>query len=270
MRFFRFIIFILLINSIISFAAVLNMKMAFGNPDRLKSILKESDAYNIASAAIRENIVKQNAGIDSGNLFETLNEKVGPSGLQTLAEDFIDQLYDQQSGGKKEIVLKYSLLQEKLGPDIQLPADKPYTFESPVLTFANLNKMLWASFISLLLALALHITLIGSTSKQKLKWLGISLILSTISFAGIVAALFLIPNTAQNLMQTYQIESQKIANALIKAIQAVIDTQKVYYYIELGATLSLSVILFVLSKIAKEDGPTVIPKEPVASESLVK
>lgn len=256
MRFVRFIIFVLFLNSLIGFVFLLNIKIIIGTPTKLKNLVKESGAYNITAAAIRENIASYNADLNQGNLMEKLNEQIDPATFQKLAEDYIDQMYTNKTG---KMVFKYSMLTEKLGVDVKIPEDQNYNYEIPVITFANLNKMLLASVVSALIFLGLYFLLVGQSLKQKFRWLGIALIFFIIGLGSILASIFIVPNILESLIKSYNVENQKIVNGLIKASQSLLDSQKFYLYLEIILTILVASVLFIISKLAKEDGPTVIP-----------
>lgn len=263
MKLLRFLIFVLLINAVVLFCVLLNLKLAFGEPAQIKKLINQSGAYDSIAAAIRENIASVNPSIDQGNLLESLNDKVGPDGLRTLAEDLIDQTYAaaKNRNGQTQIVLHYSLLQSQL-PGITLPPDTVYPINNnkyPFLPFMQ-NYLAYLGGIGLfmLVFLALHLKCIGRTRKEKLKWLGISFLFITLELVALILVIFYVmPGALNQILEMAQLENQKIAIGITKAIDLILNEQRLYYYTELVAAALVTFFSLVISKAIRENPTTI-------------
>ncbi len=264
MRFIRFIVFFLLINSVIVFCVLLNLKLAFGSPKQAKKIISKSNAYEVVVASIRDNIVLANSDFDKGTMLEVLNEQIDSSKLQIITEDLVDQFYAaaESPSGKSEVILRYSMLASQLPAEITLPADQTYSLENkafPVFPFMrNFTMYMGGHLILIVLLLALHFWLIGKTKKQKLKWFGISFLLIAFVLASIVTMLyFVIPQIIGQLSSSLELESQKIIRGFTKVADLILVEQKLYYIIELSAAALVTFVSFAISKAIREN-PTSI------------
>ena len=278
----RFILLLFTVIAIFFFATFLNLKIIFSNNETAKKIINVSNLYPVATAGIRDNIIKYaELPVDQSQLIEVVNNAINETDLKIFVEDFTDQFYALVNGEDKDgkITLHFASLKAKvmnqLGNSTELTqvvnennylADREVdlTTNSFLKVLIHLNTYLVSFAIATLFFIVL--LLLSGSWAQKLIWLGATFLVSGIAFIG--ELLFYYFGLSQKVLETLAKESglkdERFLLGIQKLITSVASFQRVFYLIATATLIILGVVFIVIGNLLKPSVSTAPQIEPTA------
>jgi len=270
MKFVRFILLLLASLSIFLFVTFVNVKMLFSSPDTAKNFLNQSNIYPVATAGIRDNIVKYaKVPIDQNELIEVVNNVITENDLKKFIEDFVDQFFNIVNGKTKDkkITLHFAWLKEKVLSEIGNSKELTNTIQannfltdrevdlssnSFVRVLIHLNDYLIGTGAAVIVLLLL--LLLSGSWPQKLIWLGAAFIVSAIGFTGelIIYYFGITERVVEGLAKASNFKDEKFLLGVQKLITTIMDYQKVYYTSIAVGLVVLGIVFIIVGRSFKK------------------
>lgn len=269
--------------AIFTFVSFLNAKFMFTSAEKAKTMFRESNIYPLIASGIRNNLSKQgDIPIDQGAFMEFTNEAISEEAIKIFSEDFIDQFFKivNTPGSPLKITLHFSALRENVAgimaknkvattPEINnflADRDVDLSHNPFVVILANINKILIGSAIAAVLFIGL--LLISGNWSQKLIWLGVTFLLSFITF--LFETLFyylgMTESTVARIAKLSDLQDDKFILAAKKLVETVAEFQRPYFLIVTIISLVLGVGLIVVGRVIAS-APAGVPSVPEGKPS---
>lgn len=270
MKFLKFILLLLASLSIFLLVTFINVKVLFSSSETAKNFLNQSNIYPVATAGIRDNIVKYaQVPIDQGQLIEIVNNVITESDLKNFVEDFTDQFFNVVNGKTKakKITLHFTWLKDKVVN--QIKGDKEFSElikQNNFLTDRELD-LSSNSFVTILVHINdyiigfgvatfvfLLLLLLSGTWSQKLIWLGATFVVSAFAFVGEIIIYYfgVTEKVIANLAKATNFKDEKFLIGVQKLITVIMDYQKVYYMTVAVSLIVLGIALIIIGRSLKK------------------
>lgn len=277
-KIFGLILLLLFVISSTIFFLLLNFKIGLFNADRLKFYLKESNAYKIAAANLRESIVqKSDFSLNEGAFLETLTEAVSPELLAQFAESVIDRAFVFWQNPSQQFSLPTAQIGLEITQSLKDKSGFPPEFieagfsANPQLKYLQNDYVLnvspviqktlyWSRQMILLFGLLAFVFLLllfflcGSSASPRFVWLGSAILILGLEFLLLTfGAALLLPAEFQDIMAQFNIISPKIFVGAEKLFALVLNNQKAYLIAETIGALALGLFLIFFGRAVREE-----------------
>lgn len=278
MRKFLAVIFVFgFIFSVVPLLLLTNIKITVLSPEKIKTLMSESNIYDFLAGGLRESIVKTaNTGVENGQFLEIINEALDNATLIKVAENSIDQFFliANKKDAEPRITIKMSLVEDRIrqvvsekkyGGDIKLLgndgrvtstlADAPFGGDQVYLinqfpfagSLIRFSEGLLISAISTIVLLLIIFFISSNSNDARFKWLSGAFFLLGLVLSGLIYLNFLfIPANISYIVNQFSLRDPRFISGATKFVTNLNSTQKIPLIIETALSFIIGIVFIVI------------------------
>ncbi|MEK9156424.1 MAG: hypothetical protein AAB360_03980 [Patescibacteria group bacterium] len=256
---------------IVSLLVSINFFFGLLQPDKIKSLGRESSIYDFLAADFREQVVADDSlDIKNTPVLEIITEAISAKTIQQVFEQSIDNFFAavDNPGQNTAIVIPFSLINQEIsqaiaktaGADnagISISVEQDQRIEigqsATMNALGRRKQFLIGQAAAVLVLLTLLFILPAKTASGRLIWVGLPIFLAGLSFAVTAAlAYFAFPAIVSYLAEYLPANDAKTAMGIERLLSLIVAQQRLYLLIEAVVLLLLGSLIFGVSRSFRE------------------